>query len=491
MKKISIHQARYKISDYRQFVIPQLNIKQGENWAFIGSNGSGKSILANILAGDLAPQSGEMVNSFFPIAHLSFEKLQKMVDDEWKKNNSDLHDDNDPDNDFGIKTAELIQSEINDNARCQQLAEQFGISHLLTRRFKNLSTGETRKALLCQALMASPELLILDEPFDGLDVDSRAQLALLLSTLAAQGVTIVSVLNRFNEIPAFIDYVGVLIDCNIAQIGEKHQLLEDESIKQLSALEQLNHIHLPAPEEEPIKLDDNQPRIILNHGHVYYNDRAVLDDLTWQVNAKEHWQIVGPNGAGKSTLLSLVTGDHPQGYSNDLTLFGRKRGSGETIWDIKKHIGYVSSSLHLDYRVSSTVKNVIISGYFDSIGVYQTSSDKQNKLADEWLALLNLTSQANAPFQSLSWGQQRLVLIVRALVKYPTLLILDEPLQGLDQLNRELVKRWIDLLIKSGYSQLLFVSHHAEDAPNCITNRLTFVRQAENSYQYHIEKLAH
>ncbi|VEC58153.1 Putative molybdenum transport ATP-binding protein modF [Klebsiella aerogenes] len=166
---------------------------------------------------------------------------------------------------------------------------------------------------------------------------------------------------------------------------------------------------------------------------VSYNDRPVINHLSWTVNPGEHWQIVGPNGAGKSTLLSLVTGDHPQGYSNDLTLFGRRRGSGETIWDIKKHIGYVSSSLHLDYRVSTNVRNVILSGYFDSIGIYQAVSDKQHKLVQQWLDILGIDKRtADAPFHSLSWGQQRLALIVRALVKHPTLLILDEPLQGLE-----------------------------------------------------------
>ena len=146
-------------------------------------------------------------------------------------------------------------------------------------------------------------------------------------------------------------------------------------------------------------LDPDQPRIVLRDGVVAYDDRPILNHLSWTVNPGEHWQIVGPNGAGKSTLLSLITGDHPQGYSNDLTLFGRRRGSGETIWDIKKHIGYVSSSLHLDYRVSTTVRNVILSGFFDSIGIYQAVSDKQHKLAQQWLDILGMDNRvADAPF---------------------------------------------------------------------------------------------
>lgn len=202
----------------------------------------------------------------------------------------------------------------------------------------------------------------------------------------------------------------------------------------------------------------------------------------------QHWQIVGPNGAGKSTLFSLVTGDHPQGYSNDLTLFGRRRGSGETIWDIKRHIGYVSSSLHWDYRASASPRSVILSGFFDSIGVYPSPSERQQPLTRQWLRLLGLESQADAAFHGLSWGQQRLTLIARALVKHPALLIPDEPLQSLDPLNRQRVRRWVDVLIGQGSTQLLFVSHHAEDAPECITHRLTFVPDGER-YRYQLETL--
>lgn len=485
---INIEKAQYKISDHKTFFIPELTIQAGDSWAFVGSNGSGKSILVKALSDNLYKLGGESNNQFTNIATLSFELLQKMVDDDWKRNNTDML--SDTEDETGLTTTQVIQENRQDPALCQQLAEQFNIQHLLAKRFKHLSTGEARKTLLCRTLMTSPDLLILDEPFDGLDVTSRKQLALMLGDLSKRGITLIMVLNRFNDIPDFIQNVGILAECRVVKTGRREELLQNEIVTQLSLIESLQSQHLPEPDEPPTALADELPRVILHHGYVQYNEKPIINDLNWQVNAHENWQIVGPNGAGKSTLLSLITGDHPQGYSNDLTLFGRRRGSGETIWDIKKHIGYVSSSFHLDYRVSSSVKNVLLSGYYDSIGIYCTTSDKQHKLADEWLLLLNLASQANQPFQSLSWGQQRLVLIARALVKHPTLLILDEPLQGLDQLNRELVKRWIDLLIEKGHSQLLFVSHHAEDAPNCITHRLTFVQSNHEGYQYCLEKVA-
>ncbi|OTQ79774.1 molybdate ABC transporter ATP-binding protein ModF [Gilliamella apis] len=482
---LQIENTIYKISDFRVFTIESLTINAGDIVAFVGRNGSGKSVLAKALAGDQTVLSGKVINHFKSIAHISFEHLQKIIDDEWKRNNTDML--SDKEDDTGLTTAEIIQEHNQNQALCESLALQFGIADLLNRRFKYLSTGETRKTLICRTLMSKPELLILDEPFDGLDVASRANLAETLSQLSKQNITIVMVLNRFNEIPPFVKYIGLLANCQLLKYGTKDTILNDVAVKQLTNLEHLSNFTLPEPDEVSVPLPNDLDRIILNNGFVQYDGKAIINGLSWRVKANENWQIIGPNGAGKSTLLSLITGDHPQGYSNDLTLFGHKRGSGETIWDIKRHVGYVSSSFHLDYRVSLSVENVLVSGYFDSIGVYQTASDKQLKLVKQWLQLLDLTELAEKPFQSLSWGQQRLVLIARALVKHPTLLILDEPLQGLDYLNRELVKNWIDNLIDKGNTQLLFVSHHVEDAPKCITHRLTFVPNETVGYQYKIE----
>ncbi|WP_367143216.1 molybdate ABC transporter ATP-binding protein ModF [Pantoea stewartii] len=485
MASLQISQGIFHLNDTRVLSLADVHLRRGERWAFVGANGSGKSSLARALSGELHPLSGKVTHDFQRPWRLSLEQLQKLVAEEWQRNNTDLLSEGEDDS--GRTTAEIIQDAVKDAARCERLAAQFGISSLLSRRFKYLSTGETRKTLLCQALMAQPDLLILDEPFDGLDVDSRANLTATLATLHEADVTLVLVLNRFDDIPDYVDQVGVLAECSLTQVGPRETILAQTLVAQLARSEQLDGMALPeadVPDQLPALADD-APCVILRNAVVSYNDQPVINGLNWQVNPGEHWHIIGPNGAGKSTLLSLVTGDHPQGYSNDLTLFGIRRGSGETIWDIKQHIGYVSSSLHLDYRVSVNVRTVILSGFFDSIGLYQAVSDRQMALAQQWLALTGMdNAMANAPFHSLSWGQQRLVLIARALVKHPTLLILDEPLQGLDPLNRQLVRRFVDILIGEGRTQLLFVSHHAEDAPHCITHRLHFLPDGTGGYRY-------
>ncbi|MGJ3354551.1 molybdate ABC transporter ATP-binding protein ModF [Providencia sp. Je.9.19] len=489
MSTITIQHGSFKLSDTQTLNIPELTINKGDSWAFIGANGSGKSSLARVLSGELLPLSGVVKSTFNAPVRLSFEQLQKIISEEWQRNNTDLLSDDE--DDTGYTAAEIIQFNHKDNEYCLELAAKFGISDLLSRRFKYLSSGETRKVLLCQTLMGQPDLLILDEPFDGLDIYSRNNLSELLYSLSEKGLTLVLVLNRFDELPEFIENMGIVADCSLSLCGKRESVLANTLITQLQHSEKIKQLSIPETEDPTNDngLDNETPRIILKNGVVSYNDKPILHGLNWQVNPNEHWQIIGENGAGKSTLLSLITGDHPQGYSNDLTLFGQRRGTGETIWDIKRHIGYVSNSIHQEYRVSTNVITVIISGFHDSIGLYQTPSDRQIQLAHEWLRLLGFPAKtAQQPFHSLSWGQQRLVLIARALVKHPAMLILDEPLQGLDGINRLLVLRFIDVMLSQGTTQLLFVSHHQEDAPSCITHRLIFVPEG-NKYRYDIETL--
>ena len=493
MKKLVITNGVFKLSDHHVLSIPTLQIAQKQSWAFVGSNGSGKSALTRILSDDIIQLEGCHTNNFNKVARLSFEQLLQLITKEWQRNNTDLLSKDE--SDIGKTTEQIILGSLPLNKQnydyCKQLADQFGIIPLLQRHFKYLSTGETRKVMLCRTLMLKPDLLILDEPFDGLDIKSRQQLTLLLADLIKiNNITLILVINRFDELPDFVDYVGILSECHLVCSGVRQQIMSDTLIAQIAYAEQQQKRSLPQCDtsNSQLILPIDQPRISLREGYVHYNNRPIINGLNWHVMPGEHWQIIGPNGAGKSTLINLITGDHPQGYSNDLTLFGRKRGSGETIWQIKQHIGYVSSDFHLNYRVNINIKQVILSGYFDSIGVYQPVSDRQIFLTQQWLNLLGFSHLADTPFRSLSWGQQRLVLIARALVKHPTLLILDEPLQGLDTINRQLVKHWINLLIREGNTQLLFVSHYAEDAPDCITHRLSFIPYGE-SYRYEIEKL--
>jgi molybdate transport system ATP-binding protein len=206
--------------------------------------------------------------------------------------------------------------------------------------------------------------------------------------------------------------------------------------------------------------------------NIQYGQTTIIQRLDWQVRKGEAWALSGPNGAGKSTLLSLVTADNPQAYAQNLVLFDRKRGSGESIWDIKRRIGYVSPELHLYFKEGGDVFSVVASGLFDTLGLFKKLSDRQAEQVDGCLEVLGLSQIRDRNFQQISSGEQRMVLLARALVKNPPLLILDEPCQGLDVRQIQLIKELINFLINRGETTLVYVSHYASDIPSSVQKEL-------------------
>ncbi|OOR98992.1 molybdate ABC transporter ATP-binding protein ModF [Haemophilus paracuniculus] len=482
--KITLTEAQFKLNSQRSICIEQFELNQHDYWVIIGGNGSGKTLFSQILSKNLPLEQGEMDNRFQKISLISFEQQRKMVEAIFNERNNDSIS---PD-DFG-KTAKQIILEGNQNENlCEQYAEKLQILPLLDRPFIQLSTGESRKVLFCKALVNQPNLLILDEPFEGLDQKSVSEWKKLFSQIKNQ-TTLVLILNRLNDIPTDATHLAILNNLQIILQGKKEEIIEQETYQQLFFAENATNIPLPESASEIIQLPENQPLFELKNVNIQYGEKKILNNLSWTVEPRQNWWVKGSNGAGKSTLLSIITGDHPQSYANHVILFGKQRGSGETIWDIKKNIGYISSQLHLDYRVNCSALDVIISGFFDSIGVYQKTPESLKIKAMEWLTRINLPHLANKPFKSLSWGQQRLLLIVRAMVKYPPILILDEPFQGLDGINQKIIKHFIEQLVENSPTQLLFVSHQDSDAPNCITHLFEFVKE-DDLFRYQISEVA-
>ncbi|WP_109077991.1 molybdate ABC transporter ATP-binding protein ModF [Aggregatibacter kilianii] len=474
MAQLNIENAQFLLHEKRLLNLPHFCVKARDYWVVMGSNGSGKTAFSLALQGALPLESGEYHCDFNGIRLLSFELQQRILEQTFKDRNNDAVS---PD-DFGKTARQTILNGSDKAALCESYAAQLHITPLLERPFMLLSTGESRKVLLAQALVAEPELLILDEPFEGLDHQSVQDWQQLLQQLN-ENMALVLIVNRFSDIPPSADHLALLDNNQLILQGERAEIEAQSLFQQLQYAEQNVDVPLPESAAPPIKLAPNQNPFELKNVTVRYGDKVILDKLSWTVAPKQHWWIKGPNGAGKSTLLSVICGDHPQSYANHVVLFGRQRGSGETIWEIKRHIGYVSSQLHMDYRVNCSALEVILSGFFDSIGVYQSVPGALRIKALQWLTRLNMANLANRPFRSLSWGQQRLLLITRAMVKHPPILILDEPLQGLDGMNRKLVKHFIEQLVNNSETQLLFVSHQEQDAPNCITHLFEFIPQGE------------
>ncbi len=476
--------AKFYLTDKLTVSIPKLTLKPHDLIVLIGQNGSGKSAIARALAGELKLLSGTAPQGVHTEL-VSFEKQQQLFEADYDMRNTD---NGTAKEEIGITGEDLLQGL--DVKSVNEAIIALNAAALIKRPIRTLSGGEGRRMLLIKALGAKPDFLIFDTPFDALDVATRKNLLEIIDYVHRNyELPIVLIVNRPDEIPQDLTALGIIADLSIVKLDSKEKIEQDEEARTLLFCGNLEMQDLPkAPGKLALLPLRDGPLVSLKHVNITYN-RPVLQDLTFTVNPGEHWQITGPNGAGKSTLLSLITGDNPLVYVNDVTVCGIKRGSGESIWDIKKYFGYVSGSLHLDYRVSAPVINVVLSGFYDSIGLYQHPGDEELKLARQWLKLINLANKEHVSFKTLSFGQQRLLLIVRALVKNPPLLILDEPLQGLDAYGRALVRGFLTYFMEHGRTSLLFVSHHQEDAPAGITHRLSFVPHSDGTYSIEQVKL--
>ena len=475
---IHLHNICAPLGDHLSLNIDELCIKGNSSWAIIGSNGSGKSALASLLSGHIAYTQGTITGlNSANVSAVSFEIQQQLIDREQERDDSDITNQVWP----GTPVLELLQEVSDDDKQIQHWLKAFAIEHLLEKGFRKLSTGESRKVILIRALLQTNSLLVLDEPFDGLDAHSQQALQDILKQQFEHGRPIIFILNRLDEVPSWVSHLGFLHNLSLLAQGEKQTVLNNETVK---AFLTFNDQTLSLPERDncsPV-LDSNiQSLVHLANGKVAYSDRLIFQNLNWTIKRGEHWAVLGPNGCGKSTLLNLISGDHPQCYANDLTVFGIKRGSGESIWDIKQHIGIISAALQWNYKASTNVISAVVSGLFDSIGLYNQVEDHQKALALAWLKQVKLEHKANEPLHQLSYGEQRLVLICRAMIKQPALLILDEPCQGLDEPNRQLVLGFISLLAQQNHTTMLYVTHHSGDLLPCFKQRLVCVNTHEEN----------
>ncbi|MFQ3220408.1 MAG: molybdate transport system ATP-binding protein [Paraglaciecola sp.] len=449
------------------FCLKNINweVKAHQHWVIVGANGAGKSALAALLAGQGQITCGELSSSFTRVGLVSYEYLNALIELELKKDSADILD--------IVPVPTTVSEMLTQNGEpgdavlrtdlCQRLLVLFNFESLLGHNFMDLSTGETRKLLLIKAIISQPQLLVLDEPFDGLDSATCDKLTVLLNELASS-VTMIMVFNRLSEVPDFVRHYAFVED------GQLALTVDDDNPQQRQLLRQLVHLQhtemvLPEP-DTTVTRNHFKPGcaiVSLNSVTVIHPGKKVFENLNWQIDCGQHWQLSGPNGSGKTSLLQLITGDHPQCYSNDIQVFGYQRGSGESIWDIKQHIGLLSNALHLAHRVNCSVLHVILSGFFDSIGLYRQPTLEQRGLAQQWLILIGLVASEDQPFQQLSFGDQRLCLVARAMVKHPALLILDEPCNGLDDLNRQRVLRLIERICESQTTSVIYVNHHPDD----------------------------
>lgn len=436
--------------------LPAWQICTGEGWCIFGRNGSGKQLLDRLLVGELATEAGSVDRkiAIADIALISFESQQAVYEQERRLAATDLL----ADDESGTRVADFLSAETLDDP----LIDQLNLRHRLHAFYRELSTGESRKLLVLKALLEEARLLVCDNPFDGLDPDAVTAISIAFEHAIERGVAVVLLLSNRSDIPSWATCFGYVEDGALTVLNTASR---EQAVLELGECITEIRQSQPGIPDDAIALAHYDAAFIaeLKHCTVRYGGRPVIHDLSFSIAPLQHTLVTGENGAGKSTVLGLITGDCPQCFSNDVTVFGHRRGTGESVWEIKRHLGLVSNDLHRRHNVRCDVLAAVCSGFHDSIGLYDPVSDFQIRLGREWLAAVGLEAKASQPFQSLSYGEQRLVLIARAMVKSPLLLVLDEPTQGLDEINRDRILNFLTTIEARRHSTLLFVSHRQDE----------------------------
>lgn len=345
-----------------------------------------------------------------------------------------------------------IFSEITLNKFIQEeiIHEHFDVVTNTKNSLQKSSEGERKKALLNHLINQNPEYLIADNVYGNLDIQAQAEIKQVLMNLSTK-IPIIQITNRAKEVLPFVNNIYRFEGNILTQIDDA-LLLKNSNLSLF-----IESLPKPTSNSKPIN-----PLVIFKDVSVSYGDRPILKAINWEIKLGEFWQLMGPNGSGKSTILSMITGDNPKAFLQDITLFGMKKGSGETVWDIKNNIGYFSSEMLRGFKRLDSIGNMIVSGFFDSVGLYQTPTNEQIRIAKQWLQVLNMYEIRKQDFLSLSTGHQRLVLIARAMVKQPPLLILDEPTNGLDDGDAALFVQLINKIASETNTAILYVSHRQE-----------------------------
>lgn len=461
---------------YRMREPLNLRIGKGEHVAIVGPNGAGKSLLVDTITGRYPLLMNEVMYDFSPseskmacdnIKYITFRDSYGDSDATYyyqqRWNTHDIDD--------TPVVRDLLPSCRNEELR-KALYGLFGVEEMLDKHIILLSSGELRKFQLTKALLGGPRVLIMDNPFIGLDAKTRDQLRALLRGLTElASLQVVLVLSKTDDIPDFITHVIPVEDRRVGPMVSLREYLDrcpEIPAHVLSVEKRRRILELPYAEN----LYHTERIVDLHNVSIRYGDRIILKDLDWSVKCGEKWALSGDNGSGKSTLLSLVCADNPQSYACNISLFGKKRGSGESIWEIKKHIGYVSPEMHRAYLKNLPAVDIVASGLHDSIGLYRKMRDEDRERCEWWMDIFGIAGLKDRSFLQLSSGEQRMVLLARAFVKDPELLILDEPLHGLDMWNRRLVKDIIEAFCERRDKTMIMVTHYKEELPDVITHSL-------------------
>lgn len=426
----------------------------GQSWCVYGGNDSGIDDLFKLLSGELVPASTDRLLLPENPGILSFAVQQEIYEEELRLDDSDFLDRPDP----GTPAAAFLPQ----GYERSPLIKAFAMTDSMAKGYRQLSSGQSRKLVLLREILKGARYLILQNPYDGLDQSGCLELDKALATLQQHEVQSLITVNNRCDIPAWCSHLAVLQHGKIV-----HQGGRDEIIRKLDSIQQrekgLFHPDIDLlTDGKPIS-HTRRELVALRNGFARFGENVLFSQLDLRIEEGEHTLISGPNGCGKSTLLQIITGDNPKCYANDLRIFGIQRGSGESIWQLKRHMGIVSADMHRNHYIAGTARQVVLSGLFDTIGLYCRANATQERKALKWLEWIGLSKKSSWSFRRLSFAEQRLLLIARALIKLPRLLILDEPTQGLDERNRQELLQFLEKIARHKMSTIIYVSHRKDE----------------------------
>jgi len=482
----SINNATVRFLTNTLFTELNFKINKGEHWALIGESGSGKSALLQTIAGRFNITGGtinyhllddvtnlqvdengqnlpnKLISLVEPKHH--FRNLSNTTDFYYQQryNSSDSED---------ALTVDDYLASVKSVARpdtqwtLDKILTLLNLHALRDKQLIKLSNGETKRLMLAAALLKNPILLLLDNPLTGLDVKTRQEFNGIIEQITALGISIIMA-TSVHEIPEAITHIAVLKSGKI--IHQSPRAVLNPELFTIDTADNIDNQELTA------LLNINKNPVVFNQivtmdkVHIQYGDKVILDDVNWQIKTGDRWALLGPNGAGKSTLLSLINGDNPQAYANNIILFDKKRGTGESIWDIKKKIGFVSPELHQYFPTDNSCLQVIESGYYDTLGLFRPSNQERAAIALRWMKALEIDRYARTLLKNIPASAQRLCLLARALIKNPALLIFDEPCQGMDDHQQLHFKNLIDTICSLSNVTLIYVTHYQHEIPNSV-----------------------
>lgn len=474
---ISIQEGVACDARYRLASPINLCIREGWQTAIVGPNGSGKTLLVNTLLRQyplLDNREVEYGNGICgaDIRNITFRDSYGSADSTYfyqqRWNMTEMGE---------SPVVRDAFPEIKDPVWKERLFTLFDLPFIWEKQLVTLSSGEMRKYQLARSLAVRPRMVIIDSPFIGLDAQTRDMLCRLLENLVTEWkMQIILVVSRREDIPSFITHVVEVHDrrCSNVMAVQDFMAEPEETLPEPLLPQNLVDLMHNLPENGM----ESSEIVRCNKVILQYESRRILNELDWTVRKGEHWALLGPNGSGKSALLSMVYADNPQSYACDIALFGRPRGTGESIWEIKKHIGYVSPEMHRSYCRRYPAIDIVASGLHDTIGLYKKITIEERESCRVWMKIFGISNLEERDFLELSSGEQRMILLARAFVKNPSLLILDEPLHGLDRRNRTLVMEIIKAFCDNPQKTLIIVTHYPEELPSTIDHTLTLVRHS-------------